>query len=624
MERVTTDLQTSSLSRTEARTDAPTTAPAPSSTRRPPARPERSAVIDLAAIRHNVTHLKRLAVPAALMAVVKADAYGHGAVPVARAALEAGADALGVAHVTEAMALRAAGIDAPLLAWLHTVDTDFAAAVEHDVELAVSGWELEPIAQAAAAAGRTARIHLKVDTGLGRNGFTMQTWPAAVRAAAAAQGRGDVVVVGIMTHLGAADDPGAAETEEQLTVFERAVQQAREAGLDPSVRHVANTPGTIDAANLLDPARMLNDMVRVGIGLYGISPFEDRTAEDLGLIPAMTLRSTVSNVKEVPAGQGVSYGFRYRTPEATTLALVPLGYADGVPRIGTGGPVHINGVTYAEVGRVAMDQIVVDLGEPGLATDTERNPLGAEAVLFGADDNPSVREWSRAAQTIDYEIVTRISQRVPREHVDTGRDATQAPGSSGNAAETPEAWNLTLHPTTAQQTQEIARNLAAHLRTGDLLVLTGELGAGKTTFTQGLGAGLGVREGIISPTFVLARRHPNDAEGPNPGGPALVHVDAYRLATAAEVDDIDLEETLPTAVTVVEWGLGKVEHLSDSRLEITIDRGVGAKDEGQAPDLASVLADLEAETDDGEDEPRTVTIRGIGPRWVEAAPRDLL
>lgn len=590
-------------------------------------RPERSAVVDLAAIRHNVRHLKSLAAPAAFMAVVKADAYGHGAVPVARAALEAGAEALGVAHVTEGLQLRAAGIDAPVVAWLHTVDTDFTAAIEHDIELGVSGWELEPIAHAATQAGKVARIHLKVDTGLGRNGFTQETWPSAVGRAAAAEARGEIAVVGIMTHLGAADDPQAPENEEQLAAFARAVDIGRKAGLNPTVCHAANTPGTFDAAGLADPARMLCSMVRVGIGIYGISPFADRSAEDLGLIPAMTVRTTVSNVKEVPAGQGVSYGFRYRTAEPTTLALIPVGYADGVPRIGTGGPVRIKGVTYAEVGRVAMDQIVVDLGRPGLASDTDASPLGAEAVLFGPAPNPSVREWSQAAQTIDYEIVTRISPRVPREFVDTGCDRAPAASVAAETSDDDAAWTLTFHPASAEETQDIARKLAVDLKPGDLIVLTGELGAGKTTFTQGLGAGLGVREGIISPTFVLARQHPNDPDGPNPGGPTLVHVDAYRLTTAAEVDDIDLEDTVPTSVTVVEWGSGKVEHLSDSRLEITLDRAVGTADLEQAPDLASVLKDLEAETEDadgGEDEPRTLTIRGFGPRWAGVMPENLL
>ncbi|MDO5617342.1 alanine racemase [Kocuria sp.] len=598
-------------------------------------RPERSAVIDLAAIRHNVRHLKSLAAPAQLMAVVKADAYGHGAVPVARAAVEAGADFLGVAHVSEGLELRQAGITAPVVAWLHTVTTDFAAAIHQDIQLGVSGWELEEIAQAAAGMGRTAALHLKVDTGLGRNGYTMADWPAVLRTAVVAVEAGAIDVVGIMTHLGAADDPAAPENDQQLSTFRQAVSMAREAGLNPRLLHAANTPGTFDAQEMDDPAAMLCDLVRVGIGVYGISPFVDRSAHDLGLIPAMTLRTTVSNVKDVPAGQGVSYGFNYRTERPTTLALIPLGYADGVPRIGTGGPVQIQGVTYAEVGRVAMDQMVVDLGAPGLAANSQNGLVGAEAVLFGADENPSVRLWSQAAQTIDYEIVTRISPRVPREYVDTGRDHAPDADADADAAREP-VWSLTFHPESAVATQRVAQHLAAHLKPGDLVILSGELGAGKTTFTQGLGAGLGVREGIISPTFVLARQHPNDPAGSNPGGPMLVHVDAYRLATLAEVDDIDLEQTLPSSVTVVEWGHGKVEHLTDSRLEITIDRAVGGKAQhagvldamAAGANLASVVAELQAEPDAEEsdadgDEPRRMIIRAFGPRWANAPLTDL-
>ncbi len=392
--------------------------PAPAAVFPPPARPERSAVVDLAAVRHNVRRIKEVAAPARLMAVVKADAYGHGAVPVAGAALGAGADALGVAHVAEALQLRAAGIGAPVLAWLHTVDTDFGAALAQDVELGVSGWELAPVAEAARALGTTARIHLKIDTGLGRNGATEDLWPQLVRAAAAAEAQGLVRVVGIFTHLAVADEPARPETGRQLARFRAAVDAARAAGLRPRLRHAANSPGLFSAAQLERPEEMLLDMVRVGVSVYGLSPFAERTPEQLGLVPAMTLRTTVSAVKEVPAGQGVSYGLRYVTDRPTTLALVPLGYADGVPRAGTGGPVRIQGRTYPEVGRVAMDQIVVDLGEPGLSAP-EHGLLGAEAVLFGAGDDPSASEWADAAGTINYEIVTRISPRVPRVHVDT-------------------------------------------------------------------------------------------------------------------------------------------------------------------------------------------------------------
>ncbi|WP_298584458.1 tRNA (adenosine(37)-N6)-threonylcarbamoyltransferase complex ATPase subunit type 1 TsaE [uncultured Kocuria sp.] len=197
-------------------------------------------------------------------------------------------------------------------------------------------------------------------------------------------------------------------------------------------------------------------------------------------------------------------------------------------------------------------------------------------------------------------------------------------------------WTRTVTVDGPGRTQALAERLGGQLRAGDLLVLTGELGAGKTTFTQGLGRGLGVREGIISPTFVLVRRHPNVPDGPRPGGPDLVHVDAYRLGSAAEVDDIDLEDTVDTAVTVVEWGTGKVEHLAESRLEIVLERAVGAAPLGPgapcgpaeaADDPGGPVDDAEDrdedrdEDPDEEDEPRRITLTGIGPRWADGPPR---
>ena len=417
---------------------------------------------------------------------------------------------------------------------------------------------------------------------------------------------------------------------------------------------------------------MLLDAVRVGLGLYGLSPFAERTPQEFGLVPAMTLRTRVANVKDVPAGAGVSYGLTYRTEGPTRLALVPLGYADGVPRVATGAPVRIGDRVYPVVGRIAMDQCVVDLslGRPvGTGSQEQSVRIGDEAVLFGAGEDPSVVEWADAAGSINYEIVTRISPRVPREYVgvepgsthgqnrnaqrsghpgaDTGEepaaDSLEAPGAdrdrgpgtgpggvvpgqdaqdgSGESDAAGENWSLTRELGTAEETRELARALAPHLRAGDLVLLNGELGAGKTTFTQGLGEGLGVREGIISPTFVLARRHPNLADGPRPGGPDLVHVDAYRLTTAEDIESIDLEDTLDTCVTVVEWGTGKVEHLSGSRLVVDIERARGAEaaPEQQGTDLSGVLADLGAQWQDEDtaDETRRVTLRGIGPRWAQ-------
>ncbi|NKX53662.1 alanine racemase [Arthrobacter sp. E918] len=368
---------------------------------------DRQALINLDAIRDNVRQFRKVAEPARVMAVVKADAYGHGALPVARAALEAGAAWLGVAHLSEALALRAAGIEAPLLAWLHTPDSDFAAAIGAGVDIGISGWELEHVVAAAHEQERPARIHLKIDTGLGRNGCPAGEWEALVNRAQEFQEEGVLRVVGVFSHLAVADEPHRPETDEQIDRFRDAVAVAEDAGLDLEVRHLANTPGTLTRPD----AHF--DMVRVGLGLYGLSPFGNQRAEDLKLTPAMTLRTKVANCKKVPGGQGVSYGLNYRTEAPTTLVLVPMGYADGVPRNASGAQVAIGGRRYDVVGRVAMDQFVVDLksAEAGF-------PPGEEVILFGpGDDVPDAADWAAASGTINYEIVTRVSGRVPRAYV---------------------------------------------------------------------------------------------------------------------------------------------------------------------------------------------------------------
>ncbi|MBG6226233.1 alanine racemase [Arthrobacter sp. CAN_A2] len=380
--------------------------------------PERAAEIDLDALRHNIRHLRDVAHPARVMAVVKADAYGHGALPVARAALDAGAAWLGVAHVSEGVALRKAGIEAPILAWLHTSATDFTAGVEHGLDLGISGWELEHVVAAARELERPAIVHLKIDTGLGRNGCPPEQWEALLGRAVAYQEEGLIRVVGIFSHLAVADEPARPETDLQVQAFRDAVAAAENAGIDVEVRHLANTPATFSRPDCHF------DLVRVGLGIYGLSPFADQASEDLGLRPVMTFSTTVANCKEVPAGQGVSYGYAYRTRRPTTLGLIPVGYGDGVPRIATGAPVQVGGRVYPVVGRIAMDQLVIDFGATGLV-DTPASPLGARAVLFGGQGSPPVEDWAAAAQTINYEVVTRISERVERVYV-------EAPGEGGD------------------------------------------------------------------------------------------------------------------------------------------------------------------------------------------------
>lgn len=360
----------------------------------------REALIDLSAIEHNVRTLRELSGTPEFIAVVKADGYGHGAVEVARAALAGGATRLGVADIAEAVALRDAGIEAPVIAWLHAPDETFAEAVARDIQLGVSS--LDQL-NAAATAGR-AVVHLKLETGLGRNGLSPQDWGTVFAEAARLERDGLLRVDGLFSHL---SNTSHEDDRVQLRRFEVGIAAARAAGLTPSVRHLAATA----AAITLPETRF--DAVRVGIGLYGLSPFADRTSADLGLRPAMTLRARVAAVRRVPGGQGVSYGYTHRTDGDTTLALVPLGYGDGVPRQASGsGPVAIGGRRFRVAGRIAMDQFVVDVGDHPVS-------VGDEVVLFGdpAAGAPSADEWAEAADTINYEIVTGVGRRVPREHV---------------------------------------------------------------------------------------------------------------------------------------------------------------------------------------------------------------
>ncbi len=353
----------------------------------------RRALVDLAAVRENVAALRDAVGDVRTMVVVKANAYGHGAVPVAHAALEAGADWLGVADIDEALELRAAGIASPVLCWLHAPDADFDAAIDAGVDLGVGS--LAQLDAVASLGGGT--VQLKVDTGLGRGGAAPADWERLFAAAARHERAGRIVVRGLWSHLAGADDAA------QLAAFEAAVGAALAAGLAPELMHLAST-----AAAVTMPAARY-DLVRFGISAYGLRAVEGGPA----LRPAMTLDAAIVSVKRVAAGTGVSYGHDHVTARETTLALVPLGYADGVPRQASGrGPVSINGITYPVAGRVAMDQFVVDVGDGPVA-------VGDRAVLFGDPTTgvPSADDWAAAAGTINYEIVTRIGHRVAREYL---------------------------------------------------------------------------------------------------------------------------------------------------------------------------------------------------------------
>ncbi len=372
-----------------------------------------SAHIDLDAVRHNVGTLRSHAGGAAVMAVVKADGYGHGMLPCARAALEAGATWLGVAGVDEAQVLRRAGIDAPLLCWL-TVPGDSAVAVDVDVDAGVNAaWALDEAAAAARVAGRPARVHLKVDTGLGRAGATVADWPQLCASAAKLEAEGVLDVVGVWSHFAYADAPGHPTVEGQITTFHEALEVAGDAGLRPRVRHLANSAATLTRTD----TRF--DLVRPGIAVYGLSPGPAvGTPGELGLRPAMTLRAGVAVSKRVPAGTGVSYAHRYTTDRETTLAVVPLGYGDGIPRHATNlGEVWLGGRRRRVAGTVCMDQFVVDVGDDAVSA-------GDEVLVFGpgAHGEPTAEEWAAAIGTIGYEIVTRIGARVPRVYISDGKE----------------------------------------------------------------------------------------------------------------------------------------------------------------------------------------------------------
>ncbi|MET8504399.1 alanine racemase [Streptomyces sp. NPDC004787] len=366
------------------------------------------AEIDLGALRANVRTLRaRVAPHVQVMGVVKADAYGHGAVRCARAALEAGATWLGTATPQEALALRAAGIaEARIMCWLWTPGDPWDRGIEAGLDMSVSGmWALREVTRAAEAVGRPARIQLKADTGLGRNGCQPADWPELVGEALKAEAQGLVRITGLWSHFACADEPGHPSIAAQLDVFRSMLDFAEKAGVEPEVRHIANSPATLT----LPEAHF--DLVRPGIAMYGVSPDPAvGTSAELGLRPVMTLKASVALVKRVPGGHGVSYGHHYVTPGETTLGLIPLGYADGVPRHASGrGPVLVGDRVRTVAGRVAMDQFVVDLG--GDAPEP-----GTEAVLFGPGDGgePTAQDWAEAADTIAYEIVTRIGARVPR------------------------------------------------------------------------------------------------------------------------------------------------------------------------------------------------------------------
>ncbi|MFD2841405.1 alanine racemase [Populibacterium corticicola] len=380
------------------------------------------AVVNLAAIRHNVALMRekvRSHSPhTQIMAVVKGGAYGHGLIESARASAQGGATWFGTAQASEALELRRAGFDQRILTWLHTPGIDFAELIRHDIDISVAGpWAVSAVRDAAREVGKPARVHLKVDTGLGRNGVTLADLDQMLVPLIAAQDEGTLEFVGIWSHFAFADEPENPTVLAQAETFKQAIAQAEAAGAHLEVRHLANS-----AATLLNPS-VYYDLVRPGLSVYGLSPAPQiGDAAHFGLIPAMTLEADIATVKKLPAGHGVSYSHQYHTEEDTRIGVVPLGYADGIfrhasgtaDRGGLGAPIQIGDQRVSIAGRVCMDQFVVDLGP-----DTRTVP-GDTAILFGdpATGVPGAEDWAVAAGTISYEIVTRVGERVPRVYID--------------------------------------------------------------------------------------------------------------------------------------------------------------------------------------------------------------
>jgi alanine racemase len=381
--------------------------------------PAAQAVVDLDAIAHNVRLLREHAGSAQVMVVLKADGYGHGATQVARAALAAGAAELGVATLDEALAIRRDGVTAPLLAWLHTPGADFAPALTADVQVAVSSArQLGDLLDATSRTGRTATVTVKVDTGLSRNGAGSAEFAAMLPVLARARADDAIRLRGIMSHLACGDDPDSPVNDLQAQRFSEFRAQAREAGVEFEVAHLCNSPAAMTRPDLA------YDMVRPGIAVYGQTPIAARG--DMGLQPAMTLKCPVALVRSIKAGDGVSYGHTWIADRDTTVALLPIGYGDGVFRSLSGRiDVMINGRRRRNVGRICMDQFVVDLG-PGPVDVTE----GDDAILFGsgAHGEPTAQDWAELLGTINYEVVTSPRGRITRTY--RGGSGIDARGAS--------------------------------------------------------------------------------------------------------------------------------------------------------------------------------------------------
>ena len=369
-------------------------------------------LIDLGAIRENIKYLMAKSGKPAL-AVVKADGYGHGLLPVAKSALSAGASWLGVALLEEAKALRQGGINAPIIAWLTPITDDFASAISEDIDIAIPSLaHLEAITSAARSLGKCARIHLEVDTGMSRGG-ALNEWSELVRSAKTYQDSGLIKVIGIWSHFARADEAGHEFNNKQLENFKSAVAEAKSVGITPEVIHLSNSAAAINDAD------SHFDLLRLGIAIYGLSPDFSHmgSSEKLNLKPAMSIRARIHLVKDIPAGSQVGYGGSAITKVDTKIGVIAMGYSDGIPRSANSSAGVLVGNKRAPIiGRVSMDQFVVDLGRDSSVK------AGDWAYIIGSNPSDSYTSassytadsWASASATINYEIVTRIAARVKR------------------------------------------------------------------------------------------------------------------------------------------------------------------------------------------------------------------
>lgn len=537
-------------------------------------------VVDLDAIAHNVRVFREAAAPAGVLAVVKADAYNHGVDVVAPAMLDAGVEQLGVATLGEALHLREilGGLgeryaSAPITAWMWTPDDDLAEVFAADINVGVPSLaharslvEQAEKAQQEAQVSGSVRATLMVDTGLSRSGVSPAEWQETVELLASKTEL--VEVTGVMTHMASADDPKSEANDLQAARFAEAIEFCRSRGLRVPRNHIANTPATLHRPDLA------YELVRPGVGLYGIDPI----GVGVELKAAMTLRARVTTTRVVPKGEGVSYSHTWRAQRDTRTAVVALGYADGLPRSVSGKmQVTINGKTYSQIGRVCMDQIVVELGPADSTADVKP---GDWAVIFGEDGN-SADEFAELAGTISYEVLTMPRGPRVKRVFKGGRPDFSTDGSCAAA--------------TADDMRALGEQLGKQLEAGTVVVLSGPLGAGKTTLTQGLAAGLGVRGRVQSPTFTIVRTHRAGQRGVG-----LLHMDAYRLlGTDVEegiepgrhidrnevldaLESLDIDADIDDVVVVAEWGRGVVEPLSDKVLDVQIDRSSVASTDDSA------------------------------------------